>query len=197
MDGSLSQSFCADVEVSGTAGALHASGDRIAEIAAQARTGIDPVTGLATDFLNQFNEVAMMLDMLAADPSLIEDIERWEARDYATHFAGSGFTDCHLILEAYALSPSLTRRRFEQMYRDLVDTLANGLAFIANCRAAGATGALPPTARALGREVREHLDRLNTLIHAGRHRPLQTTVDAMFARPHSDTAPHPYPSAAH
>ena len=39
------------------------------------------MTGLATDFLNQFNEVAMLLDMLAEDASLIEDLEAWQARD--------------------------------------------------------------------------------------------------------------------
>jgi len=185
MDGSLSQSFFTDVAgATGTAGPSRAAPPdrRVADISAQAKIGIDAVTGLATDFLNQFNEVAMLLDMIAREPSLIEDLEAWRARDYVAHFAASGFADRHLALEAYQLSPPLTRRRFDALCGELADVLAQGLAFLQNCRAAGAEAAVIPAAQALGAEVREHLDRLDVLIHAGRRRPTQTQVGAMFAR---------------
>lgn len=154
---------------------------RVAEIAARARIGVDAVTGLATDFLNQFNEVSMLLDMIASDPSLIEDLEAWRARDYIAHFAASGFADRHLVLEAYELSPPLTRRRFDALCGELADILGQGLAFLSNCRTAGADAALAPAAEALRDEVRTHLDRLDALIHAGRRRPTQHFVDTMFA----------------
>lgn len=186
MDGSFSQAFQADVTagaLSGTAGPpSNAGGRRVAEIAAQARIGIDAVTGLATDFLNQFNEVAMLLDMLASDPTLIEDLEAWRARDYVAHFMASGFADRHLALEAYELSPPLTRRRFDHLCGELADILSQGLSFLRNCRAAGAEAAVVPAAQALGQEVRQQLDRLDTLIHSGRKRPAQSQVDSMFAR---------------
>jgi hypothetical protein len=182
MDGSLSHAFQTSAAI-GMAGTSGAPADRrVAEIAAQARIGIDAVTGLATDFLNQFNEVAMLLDMIASDPSMIEDLEDWRARDYVAHFAASGFADRHLALEAYELSPPLTRRRFDMLCSELADILAQGLAFLQNCRAAGAEAAVMPAAQALGVEVRQHLDRLDTLIHAGLRRPAQAHVDAMFAR---------------
>ena len=155
---------------------------RVAEIAARARIGVDAITGLATDFLNQFNEVAMLLDMIASEPSMIDDLEAWRARDYIAHFAASGFADRHLVLEAYQLSPPLTRRRFDALCGELADILGQGLAFLSNCRAAGADAALAPAAEALRDEVRTHLDRLDTLIHAGRRRPTQRFVDSMFAR---------------
>ncbi len=184
MDGTFSQGFSADTAVgafSGTTGAIRPS-RRMAEIAAEARIGIDSVTGLATDFLNQFNEVAMLLDMIASDSSLIDDLEEWQARDYVAHFAASGFADRHLALEAYELSPPLTRRRFDALCGELADILAQGLAFLVNCRDSGAEAAVKPAAQALGAEVREHLDRLDTLVHAGRKRPAQAQVGAMFAR---------------
>lgn len=152
----------------------------MAEIAARTRIGVDAVTGLATDFLNQFNEVSMLLDMIASDPDLVEDLEAWRARDYIAHFAASGFADRHLVLEAYELSPPLTRRRFDSLCGELADILAQGLAFISNCRSVGAEAAVAPAAQALGSEVRSHLDRLDTLIHAGRSRPSQRHVDTMF-----------------
>lgn len=186
MDNGFTQSFDAPAGdfLTGTARAAlydEASG-RVAMIAAEARIGVDAVTGLATDFLNQFNEVSMLLDMIVDDPSLIEDLEAWRARDYVAHFAASGFADRHLVLEAYELSPPLTRRRFDALCSELADVLAQGLAFLSNCRAAGADAAVPPVAQALGEEVRQHLGRLDTLIHAGRQRPTQSRVDSMFAR---------------
>lgn len=185
MDNGFAQAFEAPVSdlLAGTAQAapFDRASDRVARIAAEARTGVDAVTGLATDFLNQFNEVSMLLDMIVDDPTLIEDLEAWRARDYVAHFAASGFADRHLVLEAYELSPPLTRRRFDALCGELADVLAQGLAFLSNCRAAGADAAVPSVAQALGAEVRQHLGRLDTLIHAGHMRPTQARVDSMFA----------------
>jgi hypothetical protein len=185
VDNGFSQAFASQLSgdaVAGTAGGVPRDPLRVAAIAAEARIGVDAVTGLATDFLNQFNEVSMLLDMIADDPSLIEDLEAWRARDYVAHFAASGFADRHLVLEAYELSPPLTRRRFDALCGELSDLLAQGLAFLSNCRAVGAEEAVPPAAQALGAEVRRHLDQLDMLIHAGRRRPAQSQVDAMFAQ---------------
>lgn len=177
----MDSSFCPTLveDVAGWA----ADEARVAAIAAEVRIGIDSVTGLATDFLNQFNEVSMLLDMVVDDPLLIEDLEAWQARDYVAHFMASGFADRHLVLEAYRLSPPLTRQRFDALCGELGDVLAQGLAFLSNCRAAGAESAIASAAAALGAEVRRQLDRLDALIHAGRHRPAQLDVDRMFARP--------------
>lgn len=184
MDSSFSSSFLGDaVGSTGTARGA-APQARVAEIAARARVGVDAITGLATDFLNQFNEVSMLLDMIASDPTLIEDLEAWRARDYIAHFAASGFADRHLVLEAYELSPPLTRRRFDALCSELADMLGQGLAFLSNCRTVGADAAIAPAAEALGTEVRAHLDRLDQLIHAGRRRPSQRFVDSMFGGSH-------------
>jgi hypothetical protein len=186
VDNGFAQAFdaphCDFLTGTAQAAAHDAANGRVARIAAEARIGVDAVTGLATDFLNQFNEVSMLLDMIVDDPSLIEDLEEWRARDYVAHFVASGFADRHLVLEAYELSPPLTRRRFDALCGELADVLAQGLAFLSNCRAAGADAAVPPVAQALGEEVRQHLGRLDTLIHAGRTRPTQSSVDSMFAR---------------
>src|SRR6188508_2238366 len=39
---------------------------------------INPSTGLATDYLNRFNEAVMLLDMLATCPEFRDDFLSWE-----------------------------------------------------------------------------------------------------------------------
>ena len=52
---------------------------------------INPKTLLATDFLNHFNEVHMLLGMIADMPDCIEDILGWKAISYQQHFEFSVF----------------------------------------------------------------------------------------------------------
>lgn len=62
---------------------------------------ISAVTYLATDYLNHFNEVIMLLDMIVDMPDLIEELCEWKPKTYTTHFADSGLSDQALIIEAY------------------------------------------------------------------------------------------------
>ena len=39
---------------------------------------VHPDTGLATDYLNHFNEVVMLLEMLPDMPDFAEDVLAWE-----------------------------------------------------------------------------------------------------------------------
>jgi hypothetical protein len=47
---------------------------------------INPATGLATDYLNRFNEAVMLLDMLSSCPEFREDFLAWEPMSYREHF---------------------------------------------------------------------------------------------------------------
>ena len=62
---------------------------------------ISPTTYLATDYLNHFNEVIMLLDMIVDMPELVEELSAWQPKDYVTHFRDSGLSDQDLIVEAY------------------------------------------------------------------------------------------------
>ena len=66
---------------------------------------INPVTLLATDYLNHFNEVIMLIEMVADMPDMIEDVLAWEPKSYSQHFADSGFKDKNLAIEAYGAAP--------------------------------------------------------------------------------------------
>lgn len=77
------------------------------------QANINPGTGLATDYLNHFNEVAMLLEMLPAMPECAEDVLAWQPIDYEGHFETSSFTDKQLAIEAFRAAPVHLRQHLE------------------------------------------------------------------------------------
>src|SRR5215212_6283957 len=62
---------------------------------------INPRTGLATDYLNHFNEAIMLLEMIPDMPECAEDFLTWTPLTYAEHFMASNFRARDLVIEAY------------------------------------------------------------------------------------------------
>src|SRR2546427_7965744 len=65
---------------------------------------INSRTGLATDYLNHFNEAIMLLEMIPDMPECAEDFLTWSPLSYAEHFWASNFKARDLAIEAYELS---------------------------------------------------------------------------------------------
>ncbi|HET9717289.1 MAG TPA: hypothetical protein VFP60_14010 [Pseudolabrys sp.] len=77
---------------------------------------INPETGLATDYLNRFNEAVMLLEMLTSAPEFRADFLAWEPKSYREHFRTSRFRTRNLAIAAYeSADPNL---------RSSLDTLA-------------------------------------------------------------------------
>ena len=66
-----------------------------------AKANINPMTGLATDYLNHFNEAIMLLEMLASAPEFRDDFLRWQPMSYPEHFAASHFKARGTTIAAY------------------------------------------------------------------------------------------------
>ena len=97
---------------------------------------INPATGLATDYLNHFNEAVMLLEMLSSCPDCAEDLLAWQPLTYREHFAASRFKDSHLAVAAYdAAKPAV---------RDCLDTLAGTMAAVLETTRAALRSDLPP-----------------------------------------------------
>jgi hypothetical protein len=90
---------------------------------------INPKTGLATDYLNHFNEAIMLLDLLPHTPECIVELIGWEPLSYEEHFAASHFKDKELAIAAYAVAEPIARVRLDE----LADTM-NAL-LVATCEA--------------------------------------------------------------
>ena len=99
-------------------------------------TNVNPVTLLATDFLNPFNEVEMVLDLLPSCPDYFEEIASWRPRNYRDHFAHSSLRHGKLALEAYDYVSAEVRDMFDDVVERLNRTAARA---IATARAALAT----------------------------------------------------------
>lgn len=78
-----------------------------------AHANINPATGLATDYLNHFNEVVMLLEMLPAMPECAEDVLDWSPVPYEAHFETSTFKDKELAVMAYRAAPQKLRTHLE------------------------------------------------------------------------------------
>src|SRR5262245_22293051 len=104
--------------VLGPAAPTIASPDLISP-AALAAAHINPVTRLATDYLNHFNEAIMLLEMIPDMPECVDDFLIWEPMSYPDHFRYSNFKGRDLAIAAYDAADPEIRARFD----GLCDTL--------------------------------------------------------------------------
>lgn len=82
-------------------------------------TNINVKTLLATDYLNHFNEIIMLVDMISDMPECIDDIAAWTPKSYQEHFQESGFSDKDLAVAAYEYVPKIYRTSFEHIVSQL------------------------------------------------------------------------------
>jgi hypothetical protein len=110
-----------------SAAALQAGGD--AEHGSLADANINPATGLATDYLNHFNEAIMLLEMLASCPDCRDDLLAWQPMSYRQHFEASRFKGRAMAIAAYDSA--------DANVRGCLDALAGAMtAVLATTRAA-------------------------------------------------------------
>src|SRR6185312_1118698 len=84
---------------------------------------INPQTGLATDYLNHFNEAIMLLEMIPDMPECSEDFLQWHPLSYAEHFTASNFKARDLAISAYESADADVRAEFDQMAETMTSIL--------------------------------------------------------------------------
>lgn len=105
-----------------------------------ADANINPATGLATDYLNHFNEAIMLLEMLSSYRDCIDDFLGWRPMSYREHFAASRFKGRGMAIAAYdAADPNL---------RGCLDTLAGTMTAVLEATRAAMRSDMPPAAAA-------------------------------------------------
>jgi hypothetical protein len=149
-------------------------------------TNINPLTGLATDFLNHFNEAIMLLEMLPSEPECMADILSWRPISYRQHFAASRFKHRDLAIAAYEAADPIFRRS--------LDEIADRMNTILMAARDGLKGELAPdTVRALAdvtaQWLRPLVARAGALINgetlgdtANIEAVSQAAIDALFDR---------------
>jgi hypothetical protein len=91
----------------------HARNDaRVAELRA---ANINPRTGLATDYLNHFNEAIMLLEMIPDMPDCVADFLSWRPLSYREHFAASTFRAREIAIQVYDAADPAIRGEFDNL----------------------------------------------------------------------------------
>ena len=151
-------------------------------------TNINPVTLLATDYLNHFNEAIMLLEMMPSVPDCKEDFLTWRPLSYCGHFAQSRFRYRDLAIAAYEVA--------DPKYRNEIDQLARHMSMIllATCEAMRSNDLSPHTlgvlAETTARWLRPLVARAGSVINGeveeaslvSHDAAPQDTIDALFDR---------------
>jgi hypothetical protein len=95
-----------------------------ARVAALVAANINPRTGLATDYLNHFNEAIMLLEMIPDMPECSEDFLAWCPLSYCEHFMASNFKARDLAISAYESADPDIRAEFEQITDTMTSILS-------------------------------------------------------------------------
>ena len=162
------------------------SGPDDAYAAMQARvagTNINPDTLLATDYLNHFNEVIMILEMVGDMPEMLEDVKAWQPKSYAEHFRDSGLSIGELAIAAYACSPPRHREAFERTIDQMHHVLAKGVDNIEQAIAGGHPELIRLSAQAVSRALQLLNDTASAIIHGGENTMDQAHIDELLGHP--------------
>jgi hypothetical protein len=92
---------------------------------ALAAANVHPESGLATDYLNHFNEVVMLLEMLGDMPDMAEEVLAWAPCAYAEHFQRTGYAGTDTVVAAWEAAPHALKAHFETIISALNDALAD------------------------------------------------------------------------
>jgi hypothetical protein len=77
-------------------------------------TNINEATLIASDYLNHFHELVMLLEAIGTEPKeFADDLLSWHPLTYEEHFSESGFRDKNLAIAAYRRAPPRIRARFD------------------------------------------------------------------------------------
>jgi hypothetical protein len=86
-------------------------------VAAADRVSAGAEPQLSTDYLNHYGEALMLLEMVPADESILEDLRTWDFVDYRQHFEASPLRCAPSALLAYDRLASGRRKAFENLCR--------------------------------------------------------------------------------
>lgn len=90
-------------------------------------TNIHPASLLATDYLNHFNEVLMLLEMAIDMPEMLDDAAEWKPKTYEQHYRDSQLGEKELAIEAYAASLPQYREPFDALVGELNEMVLSTL----------------------------------------------------------------------
>ncbi len=90
-----------------------------------AKANVNPKTGLATDYLNLFNEYIMLAEMVNDGLMEENELKNWKESDYESHFIKTGFRGVDIVLSAYYHMDKNVKSQFIDEVNKLISLIKN------------------------------------------------------------------------
>ncbi len=141
---------------------------------------ISEKTLLATDYLNHFNEIVMLVEMVPDMPMMLEECRIWEPTSYPDFVSASSFSDRDLAVAAYDHVPAKFKAAFEATIARFNHVVAHILA------ALDALGEADPELLRIKCDVAVHamqelIGAANGIIHGETPTLTQDQIDALLS----------------
>lgn len=143
-------------------------------------TNISPTSLLATDYLNHFNEIIMLLGMVPSMPELVEVCRGWRPKGYVDHFRASGLSDRELAIAAYDHVPARFKVPFEDVIAQMNRVAESALEQLTNAQDAGDAQLLAVKADTASRLLQHLHDCASAVIHGTNAGMSQADIDAFL-----------------
>ena len=145
-----------------------------------AGANISQQTLLATDYLNHFNEIVMMMDLMADMPELLDECMQWQPKTYQEHFQDSTFSDKDLAIEAYDHVPARYLRPFEETITQMDSIVRQSLERVGEAVRLGDKELVKARAHAGSRALQRLIDVASAIIHGSDVAMHQSQIDEIF-----------------
>jgi len=143
-------------------------------------SNIDATTLLATDYLNHFNEIVMLIEMIADMPEILDDVKAWQPKAYKDHFRDSTIAEKDLAIEAYDFVPAIYREPFEQTIEQINAMIPSAVERLEKNLGNGEMDVLKDNAQTLSRLIQRLMDTASAIIH-GSHKTMdQSEIDNLL-----------------
>ena len=146
-----------------------------------ADTNINGDTFLATDYLNHFNEIVMLLEMIPDMPDILEDAKSWQPKTYAQHFLDSGLSDSGITIEAYENAPAEFREPFDITVERMNRVVIKGIARIERALESPHPEQLAAATATVTSLLERLVDIASAIIHGGTPPLEQDEIDGLLS----------------
>ncbi|MCK5297212.1 MAG: hypothetical protein KAJ75_10015 [Alphaproteobacteria bacterium] len=143
-------------------------------------TNINHKTLLATDYLNHFNEIIMLFDMIPDMPEIIEDCKEWKPICYKEHFKQSNFPDSLLAIEAYDLVQTEYRESFENAVVKMNILIAGSIVEIEKTLSKENKEILTSVVSDVSTKLQQQINVLSAVIHGSEEVMKQIQIDSLM-----------------
>jgi hypothetical protein len=144
-------------------------------------TNIIEETLLATDYLNHFNEIVMLLEMVPDMPEILDVAKEWVPKSYPDHFNDSSFSDKDLAVSAYEHVPDRYKNPFEQTIGQIDRLIEAAVRRLDEISVTANTEHLRVTSKDYSRNIQRLMDFASGIIHGSQNTMDQNEIDHLLS----------------